>query len=346
MAVLLTVLSVIGRILLILLLVLLVLILLILLVPFRYSAAADGDSGGSLAADGSVTWLFRAVRLSFFFRKEEDGNSTGAKLWIFGVSPAELLEKLRRKKREKRKKEKKKRLEKIRKRDPGRYEQLRREALERKKERRDAAEARKAEDVKEDMPEPKPGNRVARKQRRRQRRISLAARALLRIRRLMNRAGAAVFNAAFRIAGAPAKAAGKLKEKLAAAAALCRRISKWTDFLTDSRTGLAVLRLKRTAFTLLGHVRPRRVSGRAEFGFDDPALTGEAAGIAWALRPSYGDSLVLTPVFTEQRFAGRLQATGRVILMRVLIALVPVVLDRNVRYCYHFIKNRDKEVSE
>ena len=348
MGILLTILAAAGKILLIILLLLLLLLLLVLFVPISYRVYLEGEKK-RIESRAGVTWLFRAVAFEVYFRKAEGETGKQTDLRLFGVSLPGLKKKLSDRKKKKIKQQKKKQLEAVRKTDPDQYEQLRAEALARKKEREEERRRREAEEramAEERTPAPPPvDSGLSKKERRRRRRIRKTADFLLFLKRMILRVFEFAAEAAVRILELPGKVMERLLRFISDAAATLRKIRRWTDFLLDARTKRAAVKLKKALFGILRAVRPRRITGRAAFGFDDPALTGEAAGLAYALQGPAGNHLLLIPDFTEKKFEGNLEIAGRIFLVRIAAAALGAIISKDVRYCYRFIKNRDKEAA-
>ena len=357
MSLLLGILSVIGKILLILLGTAVLLLLAVLLIPFRYSGHINGDKN-SITADAHITWLFRAAAFSVEFLRRDGRNSRLVSFRIFGISPAEIRRKVLERRAEKRRQKKKERLEEIRREDPERYEHLKEEAYLRKHPAKAEDEAARSEHERQKMIRKKKRKDLRSSAREEIRRAgSFRERTKIRRNRLVHELAkfyAAVKKSLFILTDRMIHIIliiwhmpGKLFTGTAAfaekAAGLINNAVEWINFLEDMRTRKAVRRLKRSLFGILSHIRPRSVKGRAVIGLGDPAATGQVMGITCALAPVYGDSLSISPDFTEKHLEGELDIRGRIFLGRLLGIVVFAILDRNVRFCYHYIKNRSKE---
>lgn len=75
---------------------------------------------------------------------------------------------------------------------------------------------------------------------------------------------------------------------------------------------------------------PKRVKGFLNFGFEDPAVTGEALG-ALALLLGITDQLQIRPDFEKQKFEADVTAKGRLILLMLLIHVLKIVLNKDVK---------------
>lgn len=82
---------------------------------------------------------------------------------------------------------------------------------------------------------------------------------------------------------------------------------------------------------MLKSILPRRMSGRLNFGTDDPALTGYIVGVVSVFYPIYQDNFILTPDFIEPRLEGHVKASGRIIIGALVFYAVRIILDKRVR---------------
>ena len=139
MAILFAILKTILKLLLIILALIIILILLVFFLSFRYKAAGVKEPG-TIEAVATVTWLLRMLTVEIGYSLSS-GKRLTKDIRIFGISlfkvKAWLQERKRskaEKEKEKRRQEKRAKLERMKTEDPERYEQLRAEALARKKE--------------------------------------------------------------------------------------------------------------------------------------------------------------------------------------------------------------------
>ena len=139
MAILFAILKTILKLLLIILALVIILILLVFFVPFRYKVASV-KSPDTIEAVATVTWLLRMLTVEVGYSLSS-GRRLTKDIRIFGISlfkvKAWLQDRKRskaEKEREKRRQEKRAKLERMKTEDPERYEQLRAEALARKRE--------------------------------------------------------------------------------------------------------------------------------------------------------------------------------------------------------------------
>ncbi len=124
---------------------------------------------------------------------------------------------------------------------------------------------------------------------------------------------------------------GKIKKLKSSVRSLLDKISDWIHYLESETFGKAksviLLRLKKT----LKHILPRKIRGRVEFGLDDPSVTGQILGIIAILYPTIPADLDITPDFEEKKFEGELDASGHIVLGYVLYQVLRLILNKDVK---------------
>ena len=89
---------------------------------------------------------------------------------------------------------------------------------------------------------------------------------------------------------------------------------------------------------LLLRLRPQKIVGEIEFGFDDPAWTGQAlAGIS-ILYPYFADCFQVIPDFEEKKLRGQIEIKGKITAKNFVALGLHVILDKNVRMTLRHIK--------
>ena len=353
MGIFLGILAVIGRILLVILGIVVLLLLLILFVPVRYRAKAAGQ-GKEIRADATVTWLLHLLSLDISFRKEneetkesaEGDKAVSVRLRIFGIDPEEVKKKRAAGKKSRRKEKKKKEIQKIKEENPEHYEELRAEAKARR-EAREAAARKREEEAREREERAAAAAREAEQKKQHMRALALRAWRSMNKAYRISRAVFATISKVFNIlidgivflAGLPAKAAdmiGRIAEKLAD---IVGRIVRWETFLTDPRVTSAAARLLGDVKRALGHLLPKDMSGEVAFGFSDPGTTGEVLAAVSAFYPKYGGRVRINPDFDgETKLMFDLSMSGRVYLFYILFLVIHVIIDKNIRYAFSWLK--------
>lgn len=94
--------------------------------------------------------------------------------------------------------------------------------------------------------------------------------------------------------------------------------------------------LKKAIFNILNHIRPRKLNGSVEFGFDDPATTGYALAALGAFYGLYCDNLEVTPDFLGKTLEADVTVSGRIVLGYLVFIVLSVYIRKKVRM---FIRN-------
>ena len=119
------------------------------------------------------------------------------------------------------------------------------------------------------------------------------------------------------------------------------KIEMIKTFLSDQENQNTIRLIKRQIFRLLKHVLPKKMRGRIQFGFDDPATTGK---ILTYISPFYGwyaKSVTIEPVFDEKVLEGELHLKGRIRAAALLWFVVRILLNKNFRVQIRkFLKSR------
>lgn len=127
----------------------------------------------------------------------------------------------------------------------------------------------------------------------------------------------------------------KIKEKLLDLKNKKETLSK--EF-NDKRNRRAVKLLYERLKKLLKHYFPKKLSGNIEFGFSEPNLTGEVLGYMSIFLGLFEHKLEIVPYFNKQIMDIDLNLEGRVRLIHLLIAIIVIILSKDVRRLYKKIK--------
>jgi|GEM_PF-248382 hypothetical protein len=106
----------------------------------------------------------------------------------------------------------------------------------------------------------------------------------------------------------------------------------------DKRNRRAVKLLYERLKKLLKHYFPKKLSGNIEFGFSEPNLTGEVLGYMSIFLGLFEHKLEIVPYFNKQIMDIDLNLEGRVRLIHLLIAIIVIILSKDVRRLYKKIK--------
>lgn len=86
---------------------------------------------------------------------------------------------------------------------------------------------------------------------------------------------------------------------------------------------------------ILKHIAPKKGSGKIEFGFEDPATTGEVLGIISMFYAFYGNHIVIIPNFENiNMFEADFYIKGRIRVFFLLKCAWIVFFDKDIRQLY------------
>ena len=127
----------------------------------------------------------------------------------------------------------------------------------------------------------------------------------------------------------------KIRDKLRE---IIRKKEKVLGFLTNEIHQAAFFKVVSELKRLLLRLRPQKIVGEIEFGFDDPAWTGQAlAGIS-ILYPYFADCFQVIPDFEEKKLRGQIEIKGKITAKNFAALGLHVILDKNVRMTLRHIK--------
>jgi hypothetical protein len=118
------------------------------------------------------------------------------------------------------------------------------------------------------------------------------------------------------------------------------KIKHIKEMASDQRIHRAILLLIDGAWKIVRHSLPRKIKGRAKFGFEDPSTTGQILTYVSLLYPCYAKSVELVPMFTEKVIDLDLYFRGRVRLFSLIWICVKIWFDRNFRYLYKKVRKK------
>ena len=133
----------------------------------------------------------------------------------------------------------------------------------------------------------------------------------------------------------------KLKKKLDAVKA---KVMHYVRFLEDERTKKAIALALKELGKILKGLLPKKGKGYVRYGTGDPYETGKAfAIVAAAYYPLFGNQVQVIPDFEEKRMEGNVELKGRLYLAAIAWAGIKIILNRNIRYCIKFLKNKEEQ---
>lgn len=108
------------------------------------------------------------------------------------------------------------------------------------------------------------------------------------------------------------------------------KVNDLYKFITHKRTKAAWNSIKLYIIRLWRHIKPRKLKGTLHFGFEDPAITGQALGLVSLALPIYKNDITIAPDFEQQIIEGELDGHGRVRLSFIVMLVITVLRDKNL----------------
>ena len=124
------------------------------------------------------------------------------------------------------------------------------------------------------------------------------------------------------------------------------KITLITDFFFDDRTQDAIHLLLGKVGNLLGHVRPRKLSGYLDFGFDDPSITGRVLGALSVFLPQVGKTFDINPDFEKSHLECDITSSGRIYLFYLIYIAASTYFNKNIKYVLKYVRHLRKELSQ
>lgn len=112
------------------------------------------------------------------------------------------------------------------------------------------------------------------------------------------------------------------------------------EFLTDEIHIGAFQSLKREIMFLAKKLHPKKLQGFVHYGLDDPYNTGQVLAGLSVLYPFYGDDIKIYPDFEKSIIEGQIVMKGHIRLLHILIPIVKLYFDDNIKNTYNDYKRR------
>ena len=312
-----------GILLLVLLFLVLLIVCIVLFLPLCYRAQVQKEEEGfaCVKASGRVSWLFGAVALTASYEEQKPE----AQILLFGAS----LETWKR------------RLKKIRR---GEASVSRTE----ENETENAPEAEKTAEQKAPEQTEKQQKVTAQKEQPEQEpdapKKSILERFFGRIEhlpeKLLNLASR-LLQTAFRLLELPFRLLEKLEQKIQAGRRLKRKWESVKKFFRSKMFREALLHAKKEVLYFLKKAAPKKVTGTVRFGFDDPALTGEALGILGMIYGKLPKNLSIQPDFEQEILRGDVRMKGSFQAVTAAGIALRLFRDQNLRKTIRHFKHKE-----
>ena len=113
----------------------------------------------------------------------------------------------------------------------------------------------------------------------------------------------------------------------------------YVELLSKEESKSAIRKAKHQLGRLWKHVSPRVFQGTVQFGFEDPATTGDIFSKICMIYPLYAGHVVVIPNFEESVFKGNLLLKGRIRMAVLLHIGWKVGFDEEIRNFYEMCTN-------
>ena len=320
-----------GILLLVLLLFVLLVICSVLFIPLCYRAHLQKEEEGiaCVKAQGRVSWLFGAVALQASYENQKPE----VQIRIFGAAPEtwkRRLKKLRRGEAAASPKEKSEteKTDTVKKQIPETTAEKIQKIPEQPEEQRKVTAKKK---------QPGPEQEVAPKK--------SVLECFFEIfehlpEKLLNLAGH-LLQAALRLLELPFRLIEKLEQKIQAGRRLKRKWESVKKFFRSKMFREALLQAKKEVLYFLKKAAPKKVTGTVRFGFDDPALTGEALGILGMIYGKLPKDLSIQPDFEQEILRGDVQMKGSFQAVTAAGIALRLFRDQNLRKTIRHFKHKE-----
>lgn len=106
---------------------------------------------------------------------------------------------------------------------------------------------------------------------------------------------------------------------------------KVVSFIQAEEHKKAFQKLMKELLRLLKKLKPKKLKGNVEFGFEDPYKTGSVLAYLSMLYPFYGDNINIQPKFEESVLRGDVYLKGRIRISYMMNMGIRLILNKNVR---------------
>ncbi len=134
----------------------------------------------------------------------------------------------------------------------------------------------------------------------------------------------------------------KLKKTQLTIAAICDKIKRWKSFLERKATKRSLAYMKDLMFRLLRHIRPRKISGYLEYGFEDPSQTGQILGLISMCYPYEQNGFQVIPHFEKSCLAFSLKIKGRIYGCVLLKMAVDTIRNKAVMKTIRVLRHKEE----
>lgn len=117
----------------------------------------------------------------------------------------------------------------------------------------------------------------------------------------------------------------------------------WKSFLGNVKVKAAISCVKKELWKTIKHVFPKKMKGKITFGSEDPSVTGAVLAVLGMTMPLHKNCVEVTPMFDgTNMFQGTISFKGRIYAAVLLLEVLKVIVNKNVRYTIKYWKNKEE----
>lgn len=117
----------------------------------------------------------------------------------------------------------------------------------------------------------------------------------------------------------------------------------WKSFLGNTKVKAAISCVKKEIWKTIKHIFPKKISGKITFGSEDPSVTGAVLAVLGMTMPLHKNCVEVTPLFDgTNMFQGTISFKGRIYAVVLLLEVLKVIVNKNVRYTIKYWKNKEE----
>lgn len=120
----------------------------------------------------------------------------------------------------------------------------------------------------------------------------------------------------------------KIKELIDKASQIYKNLRKIFYFICDDENGELFSKLISKIFCAIKHSYPKKISGKVEFGFEDPSTTGEVLSYISLINNIFFSEVEIIPYFDREVSDINLLVKGRIRIIYILFLILTIVMDR------------------
>ncbi len=120
---------------------------------------------------------------------------------------------------------------------------------------------------------------------------------------------------------------------------LKEKYEKAKDILESDVTKKALKYIKIQIFNILNHIKPKNITGKLNFGLEDPSNTAIIYGLIGSVTEIVSNNkLVVTPEFYQKGVSSDLSISGSIFIGYVVLCFVRLLLNKNVKSLFKAIR--------